>query len=62
MMWGYRYFLMSNAMDIGLEGFSARDRMSGDRISALEDYVPYRNDGILKRSGSIKTGIVFRWG
>jgi acylphosphatase len=27
---GYRYFLMSNAMDIGLEGFSARNRMSGE--------------------------------
>jgi hypothetical protein len=27
---GYRYFLMSNAIDIGLEGFSARNRMSGE--------------------------------
>ena len=27
---GYRYFLMSNAIDLGLEGFSARNRMSGE--------------------------------
>ncbi|MDM7940457.1 MAG: acylphosphatase [Methanothrix sp.] len=27
---GYRYFLMSNAIDLGLEGFSAHNRMSGD--------------------------------
>jgi acylphosphatase len=27
---GYRYFLMSSAIDLGLEGFSARNRMSGD--------------------------------
>jgi acylphosphatase len=26
---GYRYFLMSNAMDLGLKGFHARNRMSG---------------------------------
>ena len=27
---GYRYFLMSNAIDLGLEGFSARNRVSGE--------------------------------
>lgn len=27
---GYRYFLMSNAMDLGLKGFHARNRMSGE--------------------------------
>jgi acylphosphatase len=26
---GYRYFLMSNAIDLGLRGFHARNRMSG---------------------------------
>jgi acylphosphatase len=26
---GYRYFLMSNAIDLGLKGFHARNRMSG---------------------------------
>lgn len=26
---GYRYFLMSNAIDLGLSGFHARNRMSG---------------------------------
>lgn len=27
---GYRYFLMSNAIDLGLKGFHARNRMSGE--------------------------------
>jgi acylphosphatase len=27
---GYRYFLMSNALDMGLKGFNARNRMSGN--------------------------------
>jgi acylphosphatase len=27
---GYRYFLMSNAIDLGLKGFHARNRLSGD--------------------------------
>jgi len=27
---GYRYFLMSNAMDLGLKGFHAHNRMSGE--------------------------------
>lgn len=26
---GYRYFLMSNAIDMGLKGFHARNRISG---------------------------------
>jgi len=26
---GYRYFLMSNAIDLGLKGFHARNRMNG---------------------------------
>ncbi|OPX76610.1 MAG: Acylphosphatase [Methanosaeta sp. PtaB.Bin018] len=27
---GYRYFLMSNAIDLGLKGFHARNRLSGE--------------------------------
>jgi len=27
---GYRYFLMSNAIDLGLKGFHARNKMSGE--------------------------------
>jgi acylphosphatase len=27
---GYRYFLMSNAIDLGLKGFHARNRVSGE--------------------------------
>lgn len=27
---GYRYFMMSNAIDLGLKGFHARNRLSGE--------------------------------
>jgi acylphosphatase len=32
---GYRYFLMSNAMDLGLKGFNARNRMSGEEQEVI---------------------------
>jgi acylphosphatase len=32
---GYRYFLMSNAMDLGLKGFHARNRMSGEEQEVI---------------------------
>ncbi|VVB70074.1 Acylphosphatase [uncultured archaeon] len=32
---GYRYFLMSNAMDEGLRGFHARNRMSGNEQEVI---------------------------
>jgi len=32
---GYRYFLMSNAIDLGLKGFHARNRMNGEKQEVL---------------------------
>jgi len=32
---GYRYFLMSNAMDLGLKGFHARNRTSGEEQEVI---------------------------
>ena len=32
---GYRYFLMSNAIDLGLKGFHARNRMDGEKQEVL---------------------------
>jgi acylphosphatase len=32
---GYRYFLMSNAIDLGLKGFHVRNRMNGEKQEVL---------------------------
>lgn len=32
---GYRYFLMSNAIDLGLKGFHARNKMSGEEQEVI---------------------------
>ena len=32
---GYRYFLMSNAIDLGLKGFHARNRTNGEKQEVL---------------------------